>query len=133
MEIWIFLILVFVVLDLAFVIYIIWKRKHKGLTSQEKKKYLNNWRKIKEDQDYKHAIMGADKLLDVLLTGHGYNGTIGEKLKQSGGLFSDYNGVWTAHKLRNRIAHELDFEVSNKEAKNALRLFERAFRDLGLL
>ena len=132
MDIWIYLIVAFVVLDLLFVGYIIYVRKRKGLSPSDKKKYQNHWKKIKGDNDFRHAIMGADKLLDVLLQKKGYSGALGEKLKRSESLFSDYNGIWSAHKLRNRIAHELDVQISYKEAHDALRKFERALRDLGL-
>ncbi|EKD64900.1 MAG: hypothetical protein ACD_50C00256G0002 [uncultured bacterium] len=47
-------------------------------------------------------------------------------------MFSDLNGVWFAHKLRNKIAHELDSRVSMGEAKRALAAFKRAFVDLGV-
>lgn len=123
----------FVLVDLAIVIFVLYRRRRGGFTQQEKKRYLEHWNKIKSNPDLRHAIMDADKLLDQLLGIKGYSGNLGEKLKKSGKLFTDLNGVWAAHKLRNRLAHELDAKLSADEGRRALRQFEHAFSNLGLL
>ncbi len=131
MEYILWIIAIFVLLDVLFVIYVYFFRKKK-LSSADKKKYLNYWYSIKNDNDNAHSIINADKLLDKLLTAKGYSGSVGEKLKKAKNAFSDLDAVWSAHKLRNKIAHEIGHKVSDKEAKVALRQFESAFRDLGL-
>jgi hypothetical protein len=83
-----------------------------------------------EDEPLK-AIMDADKILDYVLTRHGFHGSLGEKLKSAAHKFSDLNGVWNAHKLRNKLAHELE-EADEKEVKRALKQFRRALKDLGV-
>ena len=123
----------FILFDILLVTYIFYKRKKKGLSKSEKEKLVTQWRKIKADSDMRHAVMDADKLLDLILARKGYTGPLGEKLKRSRALFSDLNGVWSAHKLRNRLAHELDMNLSSSQAQTALRQFEKAFRDLGVL
>lgn len=125
--------IVFVLVDILIVAYVLWKRNASGFSDAEKGKFRSHWRRIMNDRDLRHAIMDADKLLDLGLKGKGYEGSLGEKLKQSSALFSDLNGVWAAHKLRNRLAHEMDAKLSESEAKRALRQFERAFKDLGML
>jgi len=82
--------------------------------------------------DRRHAVMEADKLLYEVLEQRGYKGTLGDKLKKAGPAFSNLNDVWSAHKLRNRLAHELGVGLSEKEAQTALGSFRRAYRDLGL-
>ena len=68
------------------------------------------------------------------MTEAGFNGkTMGERLKRSGQRFSELQSVWRAHKLRNAIAHEPDFEVSYQQAKNALETYKRALKDLGAI
>ena len=47
--------------------------------------------------------------------------------------FSNLNAVWRAHKLRNAIAHEAGFEVSYKQAFNALAIYKEALKDLGAI
>ena len=133
MDIWLIALIVFVLIDVLIVGYVVWKGKKRGLSPAEKQKYMVHWQRIKSDRDLRHAVMDADKLLDSLLAKKGYAGPLGEKLKKSAKLFSDLNGVWSAHKMRNRLAHELDSQLTPSDAERALRQFERAFRDLGLL
>lgn len=78
----------------------------------------------------KAAILDADKLLDYVLSKKGFEGTLGEKLKRAGARFFDLDSVWNAHKLRNRVAHELG-DINRDEAKRALGWFKRALNDLG--
>lgn len=130
MEIWYFL-AVFLLFDLVIVLYVLFFRGH-GLSHKDRLEYLEHWHRIKNSSDPKHAIMDADKLLDIVLQKKGYTGSLGEKLKQGGKLFSDLDGVWSAHKLRNKIAHELSYHISAGQFATALKQFERALRDLGL-
>lgn len=78
------------------------------------------------------TIIEADKLLDKAMIEMGIPGkTMGDRLKKAGSRFSNLNAVWRAHKLRNAIAHESGFEVSYKQASNALAIFKQALKDLG--
>lgn len=86
---------------------------------------------------YKVAILDADKLVDyVLKTKVGTDGNMGERLKKSQKLFSsyqNYNNLWEAHKMRNRVAHEADHELHFAEAKKNIGYFKKALRDLGAM
>lgn len=80
------------------------------------------------------TIIEADKLLDKALIEMGVPGkTMGDRLKRRGDRFSNLNGVWRAHKLRNAIAHEAGFEVGYKQALNALEIYKQALKDLGAI
>ena len=80
------------------------------------------------------TIIEADKLLDKAMMEMGIPGkTMGDRLKRSGDKFSNLNAVWRAHKLRNAIAHESGFEVSHKQAFNALAVYRQALKDLGAI
>lgn len=80
------------------------------------------------------AVINADKLLDTALREKGVRGVnMGERLKNSSASFSNLNSVWTAHKLRNRIAHEDNVVVSDDQARRALNTFRSGLRDLGAL
>lgn len=82
----------------------------------------------------KDAVNEADKLLDYAMKGSGFRGnTMGERLKHGGRRFSDINSVWSAHKLRNALAHEADFDLVPSQAREAVKNFERALKDLGAL
>lgn len=115
-------------------VYAITFRKRK-FSEKDKRYVAAKWNEISHT-GARTCIMEADKLLDFCLgkvLGSKYERvSLGEKLKLKGALFSDLNGVWFAHKLRNKIAHELDFRVSMGEFKRALGAFKRAFIDLGV-
>ena len=134
MPYWIIALIVFFVLDLIFVIIILVKRARGKVFSLKELQYIkSHWIRIIDtfSNNPQSAIMDADKLLYYALDRKGIEGTLGEKLKKAGLRFSDLNGVWKAHKLRNRVAHELSAELNVDEAKKALRQFKRALNDLG--
>ncbi len=85
----------------------------------------------------RQAVMEADKLFDQVLRQQGLSGeTMGERLKVARSRFSsrDVNeAVWSAHKLRNALAHEMSFDLVASQVRDALNGFERGLRDLGAL
>lgn len=84
---------------------------------------------------YAMTIIKGDKLLDKALCEIGTPGrTMGDRLKKVGKeRFSELNSVWHAHKLRNQIAHEPDFEPSYTQASHALETYKQALKDLGAI
>jgi hypothetical protein len=64
-------------------------------------------------QSIKLAIFEYDKLADLVLTRLRIPGkTLGEKMKAAKKLFPNqnlYNTFWNVHKLRNTLAHELNY------------------------
>ena len=135
MENWlVYLILGFFAFDLLLVAWLLYKKsKAKSFSSQELHYMRSHWIRIIDSfkSHGRESIMDADKLLDYALAKRGFEGTLGEKLKKAGPRFSDLNGIWTAHKLRNQIAHEL-VDLNLLEAKNALFQFKKALNDLGV-
>jgi len=80
------------------------------------------------------AILNADKLLDHALKARGFKGeTMAERLKSASAQLHNRNAVWTAHKLRNRIAHESDVKISPTATRQALKAFKSGLRDLGAI
>lgn len=80
------------------------------------------------------AVSEADKLLDYALKNTGVRGeTMGERLKNSGSRFSNLNAIWNAHKVRNALAHEAEFDLVPAQAHEAIAAFERGLHDLGAL
>jgi len=83
--------------------------------------------------DWKIAIIEADKSLDRVLEKKGYAGkTLGERLKEMvpADLPDIYEEIWEAHKIRNRIVHEPEFEISQGESRKVVGIYERAIRKL---
>ena len=77
------------------------------------------------------AVIEADKLLDFILKSKGIKGkTLGERLKRSTRLIPNLNQVWFAHKVRNRLVHELESKTSRKEADQIVKIFQAAIKQL---
>lgn len=110
-----------------------WVGEKYRFKEKDQKRFKKHWELILKEVENnpKGAVMEADKLLDEALKIKGFQGTLGEKLKKAKIMFKDVNSVWTAHKLRNRLAHELTAQVSVGEAKVALSQFKRGINDLG--
>lgn len=99
-------------------------------------KYLAIEQHLKKDEQssYHMSVLNADKLVDQALIERGLKGkTMGERMISAKAIFSNNNEVWTAHKLRNRIAHEQDVKISYDETRYALAYFKRALKDLGAI
>ncbi|MBN1494218.1 hypothetical protein JW911_00595 [Candidatus Peregrinibacteria bacterium] len=129
----IFLIIFFILAVFISITVFILATKHK-VTERHKRFVRKEWAKIIQIKDLNPnaALMEADKLFDHLLTLLGYTGGLGDKLKKCGSLFHDLNGLWLAHKTRNKIAHEIGFKLNVKECDSLLKKFKHAFHDLGV-
>lgn len=102
--------------------------------------YQTKWLKIgngltkADTRSYNFSVLEADKLLDKALKEMGVPGqSMGEKLKKLGNRLPNLNQIWYAHKLRNQIVHESDFQISYDDAKRALRIFRQALKNLGAI
>jgi len=124
------IILIFVIADVLIVGYILFRRYHKKMSRAVIDEIQSEWKKIIRETDYRQAIMEADKLLDYALTRMGYKGGLGAKLKKAPTLFKNINDVWAAHKVRNNIAHKINYKVDEKIYKATMLKFKRAFKDL---
>lgn len=82
--------------------------------------------------DPRFVVLEGDKLLQLLLRKRGYSGDLGTMLKSAGKLFDNTQALWDAHKLRNRVAHELDVKIEPLQAKHSLAAYRQAFRNLGV-
>ncbi len=133
MEYWVIGLIAFFVLDFILVLFIVFKRSRAKSLDMKTLQYVkSHWIRIIDmfNTNTKGAILDADKLLDYVLDRLGFEGHLGEKLKKAGPRFSDLNGVWFAHKLRNKVAHELG-DLNMDEARRALKNFKQALNDLG--
>ncbi len=96
---------------------------------------IENALQKESEASYAMAIINGDKLLDKALCEMGVPGrTMGDRLKKVGKeKFSQLNAVWHAHKMRNQIAHEHDFQPTYAQATHALETYKQALRDLGAI
>ncbi len=86
--------------------------------------------------DWKVAILEADALFDEILKYKGFKGaTMGDRLKAvSRTLLPNIDAIWSAHRLRNRVAHEGGtYELSERDAKEAIDAYRMALKHFHLL
>ncbi len=85
-----------------------------------------------ESSDWKLAVLEADAMLDEMIAGlypH-FGDNLGERLKKiEPSDFPDLDKAWEAHKVRNRIAHEPNYDLSAREARRAIQYYQRIFED----
>ncbi|HET6747171.1 MAG TPA: hypothetical protein VFH06_03640 [Candidatus Saccharimonadales bacterium] len=132
-----FMVGILIVGILLIVVITLTKRGPVGLDVE---KYRSRWLQIEsslkrdESSSYHLAVLNADKLLDQALRERGVKGeTMGERMKTVRDTWSNANTVWSAHKLRNQIAHESDVHVSYDDARRALAGFKQALKDVGAI
>ncbi len=94
-------------------------------------RYANSIR----DSEWKLAIVEADKLVDEVLQERGFPGeTMGERLMlMAPNQLASLQDLWDAHKLRNLLVHEMNYQMKHEQALAATRAFERVLRELGAI
>lgn len=85
--------------------------------------------------DWKQAIIEADIMLDEMVQAMNYPGeNLGERLKAiEPSDFLTLQDAWEAHKVRNQIAHDANFVLTRRVARQALDRFERVFREFNYI
>jgi hypothetical protein len=131
--------LIVIVLVGAGILFVI-AHGRKGGQALDLERYRTSWLQIErqvvrgEESSYHLAILNADKLLDQALRQRGINGTtMGERMKFSRDTWSNANAVWTAHKLRNQIAHEPNVRIEYDDTRRALVAYRQALKDIGAI
>jgi hypothetical protein len=102
---------------------------------------MARWAEIKRHMDspketeWRFAIIEADKLVDEVLKRAGYAGdTFGERLSNiQPGQLQSLDGLWSSHKVRNRVAHDMNYFLRYTEAKQAIAGFEATLEELEML
>lgn len=132
-----FLAAVLIFAGLLFAVIALTRRGPKTLdVDKYRSKWLSIEQQLKRDEmsSYGMCVLNADKLLDQALQDRGVQGrTLAERMKQYQSRWTSANDVWTAHKLRNRIAHEADARVDYDGARRALAAFKQALKDVGAI
>lgn len=88
----------------------------------------------KDKSTWPLAVINADKLVDEALKKRKYKGkTMGERMVAAQRDFTDNDGLWFAHKLRNRLVHEADIKLKEPDVRKALVGLRQALKDMGAL
>jgi len=129
---WIIVIgIVLIVMVFSISLFVFIKSRTKKLSKKDSRIIKAELKKI-DNLSNEEKIVTMDKLLDYALGKIGKTGTMHEKLKESGMVFGDINGVFKAHRLRNKIAHEVSVNVLGQEYKEAFKTYTKALKDLGV-
>ncbi|NVP17140.1 hypothetical protein HUU51_00260 [Candidatus Gracilibacteria bacterium] len=129
MELYIYLIIGFVISIFSFALFTILKFSKRKKLSKDKKISLNKlFKEISLKNSSKEKIIDYDKLYHKVLIEMGYNGTFGEILKVEPNEIGDLQKIWDLHKLRNKLVHDFDFideshlKKREKEYKEELKI-----------
>lgn len=105
---------------------------------QQRAELRRHWQAVQvkaERGEWRQAIMEADIILGQALELNGVAGAnIGEKLKSLTGRWErqPLDIAWRAHKVRNKIAHELNCRLDKDEALAVLEDFRSTLRHVGI-
>jgi hypothetical protein len=84
----------------------------------------------------KHAVVEADKFFDGILKLYGGQGeTFADRLRSLENHFSydNYQNVWNAHKLRNKLSHEYEYGADINECTSAINQYKAGLKNLGAI
>ncbi len=148
------LFIIFGIIDIILIGFIIFTlRRFSRLTNQPsteeskihivspKEEVRENWEHIRDlanssnPSDWNMAILRADALLDDLLQHLGYEGTtLAERLKiVDSTKLPSLERIWSSHRLRNMIAHDPLEQHTRETIVHALRSYEQALKELGMM
>jgi len=109
------------------------------LRPYDRKKVEEDWGRVEQlvqvgtPSAVKEAVIIADRLLDYALTQVSIGEAMGERLKNARSAFPPavYQGLWDAHKARNALVHDVDYDLTQLVAREALNKFKAGFKSLG--
>lgn len=112
-----------------------------GFGNLTKRRSLKGWEQIKkriaspDQQDWKLAVLEADKILNEILKMAGYLGTdlskkLGVLTKEN---LSNLEEIKKSHFLSDKIMNDPSMELKKEDAIIALKAFKKAFIELNLL
>lgn len=110
-------------------------------TVSPKDEVKENWEHIQElihssnPSDWNMAVIRADALLEDVLGHLGYQGeTMADRLKIiDSHKLPSLNNVWSAHRLRNAIAHDPLEQHTRENLQYAVKTYEQALTELDLM
>lgn len=122
------------IMTITFAVIII-KKMPKRVKSSH---YVKKWREIQklcgDKNEWKHAIVHADMLLDDALKKRRAPGkTMGERMVSVQKKFKSNDSIWKAHKLAGTIKQDKVMQLTEAEVKESLVAFRQSLRDLGAL
>jgi len=118
------------------------KEKEEKLSNSSNNSVNPKWQSVlnhvfsNNESEWKVAIIEADTMLEGLMDQLGFKGeNLGEKLKSADQeKLKHLTSAWEVHTIRNKIAHEgSNFEISQREAKRVITLYEQIFTEFSFI
>lgn len=102
------------------------------------KKFLGDWKNLqdlcKDKTTWPKAVIDADKLLESALKKRKYKGkSMGERMVSAQRVFSDNNGIWSAHNLCKKLIMNPEVNLRESVIKKSLIAYRQALKDIGAL
>ncbi len=115
--------------------------KRTSVSSESEELIRADWQKISVllkaggPSNNKQALITADRSLDTAFKDTTTGETMGERLKNMRDRFDRpiYNQIWEAHKLRNSLVHEANFEPPYYVIEKAITDLRTALELLGVV
>lgn len=118
-------------------------KREGALTIVDRQQVRDGWQKVEEQVSFgkpsnlRTAVVDADKLVDFALRKmYPADETMGERLKSAKPKFVNhydiYDGLWFAHKVRNELVHNVNFDLPSVEVRGILDKFKAALDLLGV-
>ena len=123
------IIILLLIIVIACIIYFALLNKNK-INSKLRKKYKDKLKKILSQDDIRHKVIDLDSLLSKLFWTLWYNWSMWAKMKKIWNGFVNTDNIWYAHKVRNKLVHEIDFKLSEKESKNIISYYKTEFNKI---
>ncbi len=108
-----------------------------------KERLLSEWLLIEKkfnsglDSERKLAIIEADKFVDEILkkmVPSSDDEDMGKRMKRiSSNIIPSINNLWKAHKIRNKIVHNPNFQLTENDLNSALEGYKAFLKDSGIL
>ncbi len=114
---------------------IVVKARHFPKKIEKKWQKIDNRLKSEQESNLKLAVIEADKFFDNILKNIGYRGKdMGGRLEKiTSSQISNINDIWSAHKIRNKIVHDMDYKLTPVDARRAVKAFKQALEELEVL
>lgn len=108
------------------------------LKSYDQRKIKEEWERVEQliqlgkPSTFKEAVIVADNLMDYALVRISYGETMGERLKNAREAFPSpiYQDLWRAHRVRNALVHDPDYDLTQLVARDALEGIKAALQAL---
>ncbi len=118
------------------------KKSRRKKTEMKKFDFSPQWKKILttveagESDALLLAIIEADKLADTALKSLKFEGEyIAERLERAGKIMDlkTIDDVWRVHRIRNNLVHTPGFHISQSQANDVLKVYEKFLKELNVL